>query len=409
VDRLLNPEPPTTAAQETLAGLREAVGGHADPSRLKAWWLYRMLYGKDPLGEKMTLFWHGHFATSNRKVRSVALMLRQNETFRRHALGDFRKLLAEMVSDPAMLIWLDGRHNRRRTWNENFGREFLELFSLGVGNYSEADVRAASRAFTGFTGCVGGDFEADLAASGIAFNPEEFDPGEKTFLGQKGRWGWKDIVRITLEQPAAAEFLCRKLYRFLVAEEPAPTRDLIRPLADQFRAGAYSVRQLVSTMLRSRHFFGHAAYRARVKGPIEYSVGLVRCLELPAEDVRLLAVAAACDRQGQELFYPPNVKGWDGGRAWLNTSATLERTNWVADVIWGNPEIGWKPFDPLRWAERNAINAGQVTRTLANLAVQGDLSKQALKLVLETGTGATADRLRKALQVALHCPIYQLA
>src|SRR5262249_18828347 len=161
--------------------------------------------------EKLTLFWHGHFATSNRKVQSVALMLRQNEAICRHALGDFRVLLTEMVSDPAMLLWLDGSYNRKRTRNENFGREVLELFTLGIGRDPEADVQAAARAFTGWVGDPG----SPLATTGYRFEADEFDGGEKTFLKKTGSWGSQDIVRITLEQPAAAEHLCRKLYRFL--------------------------------------------------------------------------------------------------------------------------------------------------------------------------------------------------
>jgi uncharacterized protein (DUF1800 family) len=332
-------------------------------------------------------------------------MLRQNESFRRHALGDFRELLAEMVTDPAMLVWLDGSYNRKRTCNENFGREFLELFTLGVGHYTESDVRAAARAFTGWVGEPG----SDLAAIGYRFEPDDFDDGEKTFLKQTGPWGWRDVVRITLAHPAAAELLCRKLYRFLVAEEPPATPELIRPLAERFRSGGYAVREVVSTILRSRHFFSRAAYRARVKCPVEYSAGLVRLLGVPREDVRLLAVANACDLQGQELFYPPSVKGWDGGRAWLNTSASLERSNWVADLVWGNPEMGMKPFDPLRWSADNRVDRAKAVDALADLALQGDLSGPALALIRRTAEGGTADGLRKALQIALHCPTDQLA
>jgi uncharacterized protein (DUF1800 family) len=403
IDRLLSPAEPAKAERDLTDELGRAAAASEDGQRAKAWWLYRILYGPDPLAEKLTLFWHGHFATSRQKVRRLALMLRQHETFRRHALGDFRALLAAMVSDPAMLIWLDGRHNRRRACNENFGREFLELFTLGVGRYTEADVRAAARAFTGWV-----DAPADPKGD-YRFDPVEFDAGPKTLLGKSGPWGWEDAVRIVLEERASAEFLCGKLYRFLVAEEPAPAPELTRPLAEKFRSSKYSVREVVSTILRSRHFFAKSTYRARVKSPVEYSAGLVRALEEPRASVRLLALAAACDRQGQELFAPPSVKGWDGGRAWLDTSATLERSNWAADVVWGNPQLGMEPFDPLAWAERVGVARGDIAGAFLDLTVQGDLTDSGRALVLAAARTGDVDGLRKALQRAVHCPTYQLA
>src|SRR5439155_12961094 len=227
VDRLLKPSDTPSEQMKNVAALRDQLGN--DSEMLKYWWLNHILYGQDPLREKLTLFWHGHFATSNRKVGSVPLMLRQNDLFRKHALGEFADLLTAMVSDGAMLIWLDGAGSKKAKPNENFAREFLELFTVGIGNYTETDIRQAARAFTGWTRQQG-----DLNnQSTFKFDAGEFDAGEKTFLKQKGPWKPADIVRITFQQPACAEFICRKLYRFFVNEQDEPAAELIQPLAEE--------------------------------------------------------------------------------------------------------------------------------------------------------------------------------
>jgi uncharacterized protein (DUF1800 family) len=399
VARLLRPTPATPEEQQVVASLRQGVLDSADADRLKAWWLFRALYDPDALREKLTLFWHGHFATSNRKVDSVPAMLRQNELFRRQARGPFGELLSEIVGDPAMLVWLDGAGSRKERPNENFAREFLELFSLGVGHYTERDVREAARAFTGW---VREDGEGK-------FHEADHDTGRKTFLGRTGNWRAADIVRIALEQPACALFLCRKLYRFFVSEAAEPGPELLRPLAEQMRRTGYDIGHVVGIILRSRHFYAKAAYRQRVCSPVEFSAGLVRMLEVPRSDVRLLALALACDRQGQELFYPPSVKGWDGGRAWLGSTTLLERGNWCNDVLWGNPDFGVPSFDPTAWARRYSVPMSQAAATFVELLLQGDIDPRARELVLKAGAGGTADGLRGALQRVLSCPEFQLA
>jgi uncharacterized protein (DUF1800 family) len=406
VERLLRPPTPTEEEKDALAALRQGVLDSRDAERLKAWWLYRLLWDADPLREKLTLFWHNHFATSNRKVQSVPLMIAQNETFRKHALGEFGPLVTDMVSDGAMLIWLDGAGSSKQRPNENFGREFLELFTLGIGNYREKDIREAARAFTGWTRSGGNQFNGE--AGTFRFDPAQFDDGPKTFLGRSGAWKPADIIRITLEQPACAEFLCKKLYRFLVGEAGEPDADLIRPLAQELRKNRYSIRQVVKTILRSKHFYS-AAYRQRVKCPVEFSAGLVRLLEVPREDVRLLALAVACDREGQELFAPPNVKGWDGGRTWINSTTVLERGNWVTHLVWGEPNLGMKPFDVAAWARRHDIAPEKTVAALTDLVLQNDLGEKARALVTKAGQNGKPDSLRKALQLLLNCPEFQLA
>jgi uncharacterized protein (DUF1800 family) len=405
VRRLTGPPTPSEDERQVLEGLRQGVLQTGDLDRLKAWWLYRLLWGGDPLRETLTLFWHNHFATSIRKVEGVRLMLGQNELFRRHALGEFAALLTEVVGDPAMLVWLDGIHSLRQRPNENFAREFLELFTLGPGHYTERDIREAARAFTGWGRVTDRQFPDGLNYS---FRPESHDDGEKTFLGRTGRWGSADIVRITLEQPACAEFLSRKLYRFLVSEAVEPGADLIRPLARELHQSRWSVRHVVGVILRSRHFYDPAVRRQRVASPVAFSAGLLRVLEVPRADVRLLALAAACDRQGQELFAPPNVRGWVAGRTWLNSTSLLERSNWCNDVLWGNPELGMARYDPLAWAQRNGVAPAEAAGALLELLLQGDLHPDSRAQILRAGQGSSADGLRRAAQLMCHCPEYQL-
>jgi uncharacterized protein (DUF1800 family) len=404
VNRFLDPLAPTDDERQIVSGLRQGVLTSNDIDRLKAWWLYRVLNDRDPLREKMTLFWHSHFATSNRKVRSVELMLRQNELFRRHALGEFADLLTDVIPDPSMLIWLDGDSNRRDRPNENFAREFLELFTLGPGHYTEADIRQAARAFTGWVRIPGQGEEAPR----FRFDPERFDDGEKTFLRRTGPWRPADVVRITLEQPAAAEFLCRKLYRFFVREDGEPGDTLIRPLAAELREHRYSIRHVLGVILRSRHFYAEAAHRQRVGSPVEFSAGILRTLEVPRPEVRLLALAQACDRQGQELFSPPNVRGWVGGRTWLNSTTVLERGNWANDALWGNAELDMRPYDPAAWGRRYGVAPGETAAALLDVLLQGDGAARSREMVLRTGQDGRPDSLRRAVQLALHCPEYQL-
>src|SRR5262245_26867891 len=399
VGRLLKPRPVSDEEQQVQGSLRQGVLDSFDAACLKAWWLYRVLYDPDPLREKLTLFWHGHFATSNRKVDNVPLMLAQNETLRRCALGPFADLLAAMSGDAAMLVWLDGAGSKKNRPNENFAREFLELFTLGVGHYREPDIREAARAFTGWSVENGQGVYRDSAHDG----------GDKTFLKRTGAWKADDVIRITLEQPACAEFLCRKLYRFLVNEAEEPKAELLLPLAREMRDHRYDIAHVVGVILRSRQFYAEANRRQRIKGPVELCAGLLRALEVPRSEVRLLPLALACERAGQDLFYPPNVKGWDGGKTWLNSTAVVERGNWCNDVIWGTAHLGLKPYDPLAWARRHGVPTKNAADAFLDLLLQGDADDKDRDLIRRAGRDGSADGLRKALQLIVHCPEYQLA
>ena len=355
--------PPDASEDERAVwdGLRAGAIGASDPRRLRAYWLYRMLFGGDPLRERLTLFWHGHFATSLTKVDSVTALVRTGrDAPRTRALGGFAGLLDAIIADPAMLVWLDGGTSQRERPNENFAREFLELFTLGQGAYSERDIREAARAFTGWVP-EGRHRTPGDSNPKFAFDDEAHDPGPKTFLGQAGNWKAADIVRITLARPEAARHLAGKLYRAFVAEEPEPAPELIEPLAEVLRSSDFSIQRAMQVILSSRHFYSRASYRRRIKSPVEYTVGLLRMLEVPRTNVSLMAAATACARQGQELFAPPSVKGWDGGKSWINSSTLLERLNWATDVDLGQPRSGHAPVRPGRLARgtRRATRGGR--------------------------------------------------
>jgi uncharacterized protein (DUF1800 family) len=347
---------------------------------LRAWWLYRMLYSPHPLREKLTLFWHNHFATSNAKVQSARAMLGQYQLMYRYAQGSFRTLLTEMSEDPAMLVWLDGRASKKGNPNENYGRELMELFSLGVGNYTEKDIREAARAFTGW----------DLEGAKAVFKESQHDDGEKTVLGQAGKWKDRDIVRICLEQKSAATFLVAKLVRFLVSETMALPPALLEPLAAQFRQSDYDFGALVKTVLKSNLFFSAEAYRTSVKSPVEFALGIVRGMEGHVRTVdghhgfRPQALSLALEGLGQSLFYPPSVKGWDGGRAWLNGQTLLFRQNLALSLTSTQDDRFGRRTDPAALATRHGLKTDQeVVDFLLRVFLQGDAAPESRTQLIE--------------------------
>lgn len=326
---------------------------------LREWWLYVILHGGHPLREKMTLFWHNHFATSLAKVQDPGLMFRQNVLLRSHALGRFEPLLQAMSRDGAMLVWLDSNSNVKGRPNENYARELMELFSLGVGHYTEKDVREAARAFTGWR----------TDGVGFVFDPRLHDSGEKTVLGQTGPWDGGDVVRIVLQQPAAARFLVRKLYRQFVSEQESPPDSLLEPLCTAFRKSQYDVAALIRTIFASRHFYSAHSFRRRIKDPVEFTMGAVRSVWKPTDPDEGLpqhVLAGRVRAMGQALFAPPSVKGWPGGPAWLNTSTILERDNLAEALAMGTL---WPAVEPDSRTGAPAANAriGQLVRKFVAL------------------------------------------
>ncbi len=409
VDRLLNPPAETAETQRNLAGIRDGIREAPDRSdRLQAYWMYRLVFDPNALRENMTLFWHNHFATSNAKVLDELQMLRQNELFRSNALGDLRLLLEVVLSDAAMLIWLDGTDSPKARPNENLAREFLEIFTLGVGSYTEADVREAARALTGWVSSPSRGPGVRYDPRKLEFKVSEFDDGVKRIFGREGRFGRADLVRLVLEQPAFAVFISRKLYRHFVRDNIEPEPELIEPLADALRASGYSIGRIVGMILKSRHFYSNSVHRGRIASPVELCVGLLRTLGARKSEVQLLQVAEACRAQGQHLFYPPNVAGWAGGRRWITSASVVARSNWLSSAIWGDRSWDTPGFDPLAWGERNGVPRQKIGQALIDLLLQGDLTTEAREAALRVAQPADADSLRKCAQVIVHCPEYQL-
>jgi uncharacterized protein (DUF1800 family) len=347
------------------------------------WWLYRMLHGGHPLKEKLTLFWHNHFATSNAKVQNAAYMVGQYELMYRHALGNFADLLQEMSKDPAMMVWLDTVQSKKGQPNENYARELMELFSLGIGNYTEMDIREAARAFTGW----------EIRNGKFHDNKAQFDAGDKTVLGKTGKWTGEDVVRICLEQKAAPRFIVRKLYRFLISENESPSNDLIEPLASQF-ANGYDVSKLVERMLRSNLFFSDHAYRARIKAPVDYVLGICRALESwTGTQNAALNLTTALENLGQNVFHPPSVKGWDGGQTWLNGQTLLFRQNLALDLA-RRPAGYREPSAAYRLAEVHGKKADpDRAEFFLQLFLQGDVPEETRKRIADYARTASAQKL----------------
>ena len=269
----------------------------------------------------MTLFWHGHFATSAQKVRDPYLMYCQNQTFREQARGNFSVLVKAMSRDPAMIQWLDLRESRAAHPNENFAREVMELFTLGEGHYTEKDVTEGARAFTGY--------RIDPRTGEFRFNPREHDNTPKTLLGNSDVHDGDQAIDQILAQPACAQFLARKLWTFFVADDPAP--ELVDALAASIRANRYEMRPVLHQMFTSQEFYAPAAMRTQIKSPIQWIVQNTRMLEIDLPPKGPLF--GALRQLGQVPFYPPNVKGWDGGKAWISTSTLLTRYNLAAALL----------------------------------------------------------------------------
>jgi len=384
-------------------------------------WLTKMVETPRPLEEKMTLFWHGHFATSYRNVEDSYHMYEQNRMLRKHSMGNFRDLLLGIVRDPAMLKFLNNNQNRKNSPNENLGRELLELFSLGEGHYSENDIKESARALTGYT----------FVDNKFSFNKRQHDGGSKRVLGQTGNFDGNDLVDVILTQQACAMFIVLKLYRFFVRDVPMDlsamdigTRRVIVKLTNLFRATGYEIRPVIRKMLLSRHFYDPANIGTKIKSPSELLIGSVRSLKVPVRDMGI--VSDAMELMGQSLFLPPSVKGWDGGRSWINTSTMFVRQNTLIYLL-----TGVLPTRPLMFKEQSHFDAlalvpslntatethasdEQIVRELSMLTL-GDAQESVIRTVLR---GARVDEdegaLRKnegavrALVLLTSMPEYQL-
>ncbi|HEY8047630.1 MAG TPA: DUF1800 domain-containing protein [Ramlibacter sp.] len=303
---------------------------------IKDWWLREMIETPTPLAERMTLFWHGHFATSQWKVKRADAMWRQHLLLRANALGSFRAMLHGIARDPAMLVYLDGDRNRKEAPNENFAREVMELFTLGEatqgGGYTEDDVREAARAFTGWT------LERDEL--GARFRPVLHDFGRKTLLGRSGDFDADQALDIMLQQPEAARFIVGKLWREFVSPTPDP-REVDR-IAQRFRESDYDIAVAMHELLLSPAFWDPANFDSLVKSPVELVVGSVREMGLRPQELR--PMVQKCKQLGQDLLMPPNVKGWAGYTDWINATTLLERRHFAGQLA------AYVPADPQRMA-----------------------------------------------------------
>jgi len=287
---------------------------------LRAWWVQEMLVTPSPLTERMTLFWHNHFVSSQQKVRTARLMYVQNALLRANALGNFGTLLHAASKDPAMLVYLDSAQNRRGQPNENFAREVMELFTLGEGHYSEQDVKEAARAFTGWS--------LDRETGQYLFRPGVHDAGAKSVLGRSGNFDGDAVLEILLAQPSTAEFVTAKLWREFVSPDPDPRE--VKRIAQSFRNSNYDIKVALRELLESDAFWAREHRGTLVKSPVEFVVGTLRQLEVEPPSGLPFAILAA--GMGQNVLSPPNVKGWPGGNVWIDTNTLLARKQFVDRV-----------------------------------------------------------------------------
>jgi uncharacterized protein (DUF1800 family) len=384
-------------------------------------WLNRMATGPRPLQEKLTLFWHGHFATSATKVRDAYFMWLQIETFRQKGTGNWLDLLEATATDPAMLIWLDQAQSRQQHPNENFARECMELFTLGEGHYTEKDVTEAARAMTGWS--------IDRAAEEYRYRPAIHDRGLKTVLGKTGNLNGRDVLEIIVAQPQASRFITGRLWKFFASDDPSP--QLIDALAGAFRAGGNNFAPFLRILFSCEEFYADTVMQRQIKSPVQWLVSTVRLLQraMPPPIVASQMIKSL----GQDLLLPPNVKGWDGGLSWISTNTLLARYNQAAILVMGQGNLGAEATRPgLKMvAERANAMARQlrpadvakiisdddrrdqraVIAQLEKRFIQGQLTekhRQILRDYLEPHTNLDDQDIRHAIRLLMSTPEYQV-
>lgn len=392
IDALLRPEGDVERFNQVHD---EYEGSTGSADALRAWWLRRMIETPHPLQEKMTLFWHSYFATNAARVKSAALMHKQMQLLRGQALGSFRVLLEGILRDPAMLLWLGASANRKAQPNETLARAMMETFTVGEGGFAEEDVREAARAFTGWF----------VLRGRLRYIEREHDDGIKRILGQKGPLAGEDVVRILLEQSGTARTVVRRLYRSLISESGEPDAKLIEPLAESF-AENYDILKLVETMLRSNLSFSNAAYRRRVKCPVEYAVGIVKAMEATVPTIPLAQDVAAL---GQNLYHPPTVKGWKGGRHWIDSATMVGRENLALALLGESKAYGGR-LDPWAIAQKyGCTKIEDAKQFLVDLFVDGDLDDEVIGTEDVGGAEGLKDGTRRFAQRIVTMPEFQLA
>ncbi len=404
----LSPEQRKQLAQKFQAANRDALLATI------SWWLKRMGNGPYPLQEKLTLFWHGHFTTSAKDERSSAAMWNQNETIRQNAAGNFRDFVRAISRDPAMLDYLNNSENRKAHPNENYARELIELFTLGIGNYTENDIKNSARAFTGWAH-DGDDY---------VFRKFDHDEGTKTFMGRTGNFGGDDIIDIILMNAACAPYICSRIWTFFAYEDPEPA--MMQSLGQIFRESKFEIRPVLRTMLNSQGFFSARAMDTQIKSPIQLIVGTVKLLGIKPPVAR--SVFGALQQMGQVPLMPPNVKGWPGGRQWINTSTLFVRYNSSVILAGGGGQIGavggrasgakilkgLKPggtigdYDPSKSTDGG--DAGAIVDDWVGRLIQRPIDPDKRQTLVDAlGNKPTSnDSVKKMVQLIVSMPEYQL-
>jgi len=398
----------------------------------QTYWTYRMINTKRPLEEKICLFWHGIFCVGDSKCMSGAQILRQLNKFRRNGLGQFPYLLTELASDPAMVYYLDNQMSHKDAINENWGRELLELFSLGVGmddhaNYSEDDVKVCAQAFTGWTiGNAMPRYPYGRYEAMFLYNPDDHDEAQKTFLGETGPWNGEDVINIIAKQPAAARFVARHLYNFFVADEPqvpawqkSPPRDpqLIKMLEDEYFRSNYDIRSMLRVLFNSDSFKN--ARFARVKSPAEVVAGTLRLVGTFTSPMPgLHPIAQEIRYMGQDLMNPPTVEGWHTGAEWIDSGTLVERINFCADQLGDVTKPGVQAIISRLAAEGRTLSPERLVsgclETLGGYELPAATRDRLIKHIQKGGDVSTSaqdfgNRVAQMLQLIASTQEYQFA
>jgi len=360
VEALLNPGEEDRMDDHLIRRFHPELSGMMGPNAPGQNWLYRMATTSAPLREKMALFWHGIFATGYAKVIHGKALSDQTRMFRTFGMGSFKDLLIQLSKDPAMIIWLDNQDNHNGAINENFGRELLELFTMGVGNYTERDIKECARAFTGWTIAnreymeLRSQRDSDWPYGRIAwhfkYHPEDHDDGEKEFLGQRGRFNGEDIIHIICQQEATARFISRHLYSFFVSDEPPipewrytpPTNpEAIDELTRVYFDSNYDISAMLRALFNSSYFQSQDSWYSKVKSPVELVAGVLRLTgEFNRPRREIIDRYFQASYMGQFLNNPPSVEGWHQGTDWLDTGTLVERVNFASQQIGDSTKPG---------------------------------------------------------------------
>lgn len=408
VDQIVGYDAENDPFDAMVQGL-EGFVNFTQPQSVASYWYYRMVNSPQPMQERIALFWHGRWATGSNKVDNGRLMHGQIQTFRKLGLGSFRELSIAMTRDPAMLIYLDGQYNRKGKPNENYAREVMELFTLGIGNYSEKDVQELARCFTGWK----------IEDEQSTFDAKQFDSGEKTVLGKTGKFDSEGAVDLLLEQPAASKHLARNLLIEFVHTEP--TDAMVEHYAKRLTENDWQLKPVLTEMLTSRLFYSEWAYRARIKSPIELAVGAALAMggKVSSDFLR-----EQCVRLGQNLLNPPNVKGWPGGQAWINSNTVLLRFNFAMQMATQRQREFVRRGDLDDWFKEHKLSsADDVLDHFSLVLLDGKLPDDARKQLVEymnkdskgttkpfkLNTDTVNSKVRGVLHMMMTMPEFQLA